>query len=120
MSNPHQDWTQVVWNKNKPTIEKKKVPKQFLNKVNNSINVEKIYDPENPDAEPEIRPVMIEQTFAQQITQARLTKGLTQKQVANALSIPVAVINEYERGTGVRDGNYVSKLKKYFNLTKNN
>lgn len=116
----HQDWTPVIWNKNKSTVEKEKIPKQYLNKVNNAIKVEKIYDPDNPEAEPEIRPVMIEQSFGQLITQARLTKGLTQKQVANALSIPIAVINEYERGIGVRDGNYISKLKKYFNIGKHN
>ena len=64
-------------------------------------------------------PKMIDTTFGQQIQKCRVDKGLTQKQLAQNLSIPVAIINQYERGEGTHVGQYVAKIKKYFNIIKN-
>ncbi len=124
MSFSHQDWTPVTIRKNTDSKQKKVDPnnlvaKQGANKQHTAIKTEKIWDAADPDGEPETRAVMIDKDFGQQIQKARVAKQMTQKDLANALSIPVSVINEYERGQGVRNGNYVSKIKKYLNINKN-
>lgn len=119
MSQPHQDWKVVVLKKNNSQKEKQN-KQQFNGKVTtNGNSAIKVYDSNDPDAEPEYKPKMVDLQFKDQIIKARNAKGLTQKQLAEALSIPVKVINEYEAGTGIHNGNYVSKIKKYLNITKN-
>ncbi len=122
MSFSHQDWNPVVIKKNtnaKQTNPSNLVAKQGVNKQQTAIKTEKVWDASDPDGEPETRPVMIDKEFGQQIMKARVAKQMTQKDLANALSLPVSVITDYERGQGVRNGNYVSKIKKYLNINKN-
>jgi ribosome-binding protein aMBF1 (putative translation factor) len=116
----HQNWDPVVLTKKNPNANKQTatVPKQNINKTPNAIKVEKIYDSENPNAEPEIKPVMIDIEFGKQIAAARCAKKMTQKELAAAINIPAHVITDYERGQGVRNGNYVSKIKNYLNIHK--
>ena len=73
----------------------------------------------NDDGEIELLPIMIDKKFGQQMQQARQAKNLTQKQLAQALALPVNVINEYEKSTAVRNGQYVSKIKRYLEIDKN-
>jgi len=113
MSFNHQDLTPQILRKNPHPKETIQVVKQHPNKTQSAIKTEKIYDPKDPDAEPDIRPVMIDKAFGQKIIKARSLKGLTQQQFANILSIPVKVINEYERGEGVRNGNYINKINNW-------
>jgi ribosome-binding protein aMBF1 (putative translation factor) len=106
----HQDLNYVI-------IKKKDLKKQtHTSRPDNVVSVTKVYDPENPDAEPMIKPKIIEAEFGKQIIAARVAKGMNQKQLANALSIDAAVIAEYERGTGIKSGRVVSKIKKYLNI----
>ena len=119
MSHSHQDWNSVTIGKVTKTNENTQtISKPHVSKPSNGIKVEKIIDPNDPDAEPETRPVMITHTLSQQIQQARVAKGMTQKELANALSIPVAVINEYERGDAVHNINYITKIKNYLGIRK--
>lgn len=119
MSNFTQDWETTIIKKRSSTVPVTKrgsfKPQSNQQQIKNT--VQKIFDPNNPD-EPEVKPVLIERDFGLAIQKARTAKGLTQKELANALSIPVSVINDYEKGTGVRNGNYVSKIKKYLSITK--
>lgn len=120
MSFTHQDWDPVVLNKNtkpKPSDGHQAV-KSHMNKPSNGIKVEKVYY--DKDEEPENKPVMIDKEFGMLVQKFRTAKGLTQKELAQAINLPVQVINEYERGTGVRNSNYVSKIKNYLGITKNN
>ena len=122
MSFNHQDWTPVILNKRsntKTADNTQTVAKPHINKPSNGIKVEKIWDPKDPDAEPETRPVMVTRELGQQIQQARTAKGMTQKELANAICIPVSVISDYERGSGVHNSNYISKIKNYLGITKN-
>lgn len=116
----HQQWDQVIITKNNPNANKTTVTiaKEHINKTPNTIKIRKIYDANNPDAEPDIRPVMIDTEFGKQIAAARCVKKLTQKQLALAINLPVNVINEYERGQGVHNANYVSKIKNYLGIHK--
>ncbi len=116
----HQNWDPVIIKKSNPNANKvtTTVPKQHINRTPNAIKMEKTYDPDNPDAEPDVKPVMIDMEFGKQIVAARCAKKMTQKQLAAAINLPVNVINEYERGQGVRNGAYVSKIKNYLGIHK--
>lgn len=119
MSHSHQDWNSVTIGKVTKTNENSQtIAKHHVSKPSNGVKVEKIIDPNDPDAEPETRPVMITHTLSQQIQQARVAKGMTQKELANAISIPVSVINEYERGDAVHNINYITKIKNYLGIRK--
>jgi ribosome-binding protein aMBF1 (putative translation factor) len=46
------------------------------------------------------------------IQQARLSKKLSQKELAQQLNVAVSVINDYEKGTAIPNNSFVSKLEK--------
>lgn len=73
----------------------------------------------NDDGEIDILPVMVDKKFGLQMQQARMKKNLTQKQLAQAIALPANLINEYEKGTAVRNGTQVSKIKKFLEIDKN-
>jgi ribosome-binding protein aMBF1 (putative translation factor) len=73
----------------------------------------------NDDGHTDILPVMVDKKFGQLMQQKRAEMKLTQKQLAQALALPVNVINEYEKGTAVRNGQYISKIKNYLKIDKN-
>ncbi len=116
----HQQWTPIILTKNKPAVKTTKVVKQHINTTPNAIKMEKIYDEKNPDAEPIIKPVMIDSVFAKQMQQARVARKLTQKELANAICIPESIIKDYEQAKGVRNGNYVNKIKTFLNIVNTN
>ena len=114
-----QDWESVVWAK-KPDL--KTLPKtSVLNNKQKNLNitrntVEKIIDDSNePD---NIKPVIVAQDFSKLMRDHRMVKKLTQAEVAKQMSIPLAIIKDYENGTGVQNGTYVSKIKKFYNIHK--
>lgn len=122
MSNFYQDWKVVVLKKNDPTKEKEKEKiKHVSNRVatTNGNSAVKVYDPDNPDKEPEYKPKLVDSQFAMQIQKARTMKKMTQKELASALSIPFDIINKYEKGTGIHNPSYVSKIKRYLGIDKN-
>lgn len=121
MSFPQQDWTPVILTKHtKPTTSEntKKVVKQTINSQLPGIKVKQIWDEKDPNSDPDIHPILVTRKFSQQIQKARIDKSMTQKQLANAICIPVSVINEYEQGKGIHNSNYISKIKKYLGITK--
>jgi ribosome-binding protein aMBF1 (putative translation factor) len=115
----HQDWKPIIWEKK---IPKSELPKSVsLSNAKKNINytvntVKKIYDPDNILAEPDIMPVLLDRDLSKEIQNRRLLKKMTQQQLANALSIPVSVINEYEKCVGIRNGKYISKIKKFLEI----
>jgi ribosome-binding protein aMBF1 (putative translation factor) len=114
----HQNWESVTitkTNPNAPTIVKTKIAKQHINKNLTTVKCEKLYDQTEPGAEPEIKPIMVTHEFGKQIASTRLEKNLTQKQLANQLSIPHNIISQYEKGKGVYNINYVNKIKRFIN-----
>lgn len=114
-----QDWKPIVWEKKLP---KSVLPKSVLlsntqKNTNYTVNtVKKIYDPDNILAEPDIIPVLLDRNLSKEIQNRRLLKKMTQQQLANALSIPVSVINEYEKCIGIRNDKYISKIKKFLEI----
>ena len=115
----HQDWTPVIWNKN--IIDKNESKKVIVNNKQKNINsinntIKKIYDETNPNADPDIKPILIDKDLAKEIQTRRLQKKMSQQQLATALSLPLSIINDYEKGTGIRNGSYITKIKKYLNF----
>ena len=111
----HQDWTTIIvkgkTNENK-SISKKTIVTTHSNQQETAITVKKHYDPENLNADPEIRPVLIDKEFSKRMIQSRINKKLSQKELANACMLDVKIINDYEKGGCVRNGSYISKIKK--------
>lgn len=113
----HQDWKPVVWTKK---IEKKNLPKTIeikneqKNKNTIKNTVKKVYTDNN---EEEIMPAIIDHDLSKIIQQKRLLLKISQQELANKLSIPVSVINQYEKGEGIRNGTYINKIKKFLNIS---
>jgi ribosome-binding protein aMBF1 (putative translation factor) len=82
------------------------------NKQETQLTIKKEYDPENPYAEPEIRPVLIDKEFSKKMIQARVSKKLSQKELATSCMLDVKIINDYEKGGCARNGVYITKIKK--------
>ena len=116
----HQQWDPIVLTSKNPKKSETRttVLKSSVIKQSNPVKMEKIYDPNNPDAEPITKPVMIDSEFGKQIVAARCAKKLTQKELANKISIPESIIKDYEKGQGVRNGAYISKIKNFLNIHK--
>jgi len=51
--------------------------------------------------------------ISQLITNARIAKKLTRKDLANNLNLQECVITEIETGKAIYDGNLIAKIKKY-------
>jgi ribosome-binding protein aMBF1 (putative translation factor) len=108
-----QDWKTIIVRgniSNNPTGVSKKIVTS--NKQDSPLTIKKEYDPENPNAEPEIRPVLIDKEFSKKMIQARLVKKLSQKELATACMLDVKIINDYEKGGCARNGVYITKIKK--------
>jgi ribosome-binding protein aMBF1 (putative translation factor) len=107
-----QDWTPVNIG-NKAGKPKTTSPKPTYSGNNNGVTIKKIYDPNDPNAEPETRPVMMEREFGLKMQKARMAKGLTQQQLATTLSMPLSTIRDYEAGKGVRNGKIVDLINRW-------
>ena len=106
-----------------PMILRKAVPDKERKVVVNApiVNaggniMKKVYDKEDPNAEPELVLVKMDADFGKKMSTARVSKGLTQKQLGIAVSIPQGVISDYERGVGAKNQAYINKIKKYLSI----
>lgn len=115
-----QDWEKIVWKK---PIQKKDIPKELVPSAkqknkNNTINtVKKIYHEDGAiNEEPDIKPILVGKQFGDEMQSRRIAKHLTQKDLAKALSIPLSIVNQYETGQGIRNGSYISKIRKYLSM----
>jgi ribosome-binding protein aMBF1 (putative translation factor) len=46
------------------------------------------------------------------IQQARLSKKLSQKDLAQQMNVAISVINDYEKGTAIPNNSFIAKLEK--------
>lgn len=109
-----QDWTTVVLNKKNKTTNANYTPKSFKPATINT--TKKIYNDDNTS---DIVPVYIDKKLSTQIKTLRNKKNLSQKDLANKLQIPIDIIISYEKGTGIRNGHYVNKIKTFLEIDKN-
>lgn len=103
----HQDWNQyIVHCKNNPKDKDGKTVKK-VHKDNSKSNIldKKI---ESGD----LKHKKIDKELSQAIQQARLSKGLTQKDLAKQLSLQPNIINDIECGKAFYNGQQISKIKR--------
>jgi ribosome-binding protein aMBF1 (putative translation factor) len=116
-----QDWKNVTWTKK---IDPKLLPKTLelstkkknLNTINNTVTKITNYD-DNLTEYDNIKPVMVSKEFGQLMQTHRTLLKMTREDLAKKISLPIAIIRSYETGTGVRNGTYISKIKKVLNIS---
>ena len=116
----NQDWKTVLLTPRKNNVQKSQP--QVVNVYKPSLNTNldsskatmKKYKDEDGNFE-EI-PIKIDRSFSLDMQKARTKLNMTQKQLANATALPVSIINDYEKGNGVRVGSNISKIKKVLNI----
>ena len=100
----HQDWKPVVLSKNNGPVIKEIVEKKKQT-GNTSVKLD-----ENDEI---ISIKKVPKEISQLITNARIAKKLTRKDLANNLNLQECVITEIETGKAIYDGNLIAKIKKY-------
>lgn len=111
MSKIFQDWEPVILKK---TV--KKINSQSNISNNNPVSSIKIYN-DNDDINPDIIPKTITLEYGKKIQQARNTLKITQKELAQKLNITVDIIKKYESGEGIKNGNIITKINRFLNIT---
>ena len=126
MNNNFQDWTEVKWDKRgqRPTGESNKTYMANQMRKNNvvstvkpvSANQNKINMVQNIKKIEKEEDIFIHKTvslnMAKKISQARCDKKITQKELANMLSLPFKTIQEYESGKAIPNHLIINKIEK--------
>ena len=122
-----QDWNTVGWDK-RGEKSKNESNKEYMNKQlrqgnvsqtlkNGSANQNKVNVVTNARKIEKEEDTFIHKTVgsdvAKRIAQARCEKKLTQKQLANALSLPESIIKEFETGKAIYNAVVLNKIEKY-------
>ena len=112
-----QEWETVVLKKKKSNINNSigNSNNNSNNKINNQdfIKMKKIEnDSEN------LKNKKVDKDLCRKIQAARLSKKITQKQLAIAINEKADLINKLESGSAIHDGKLISKVKKYLNIHK--
>ena len=94
----HQDWNPVVF--------KKQVKKKQVNLKSQS--VKKLEDDANDDFAH--KKITLDLKLA--IQQARNSRQMTQKQLANQMNLPVSMIINYENGKAIPNNRFISNLER--------
>jgi len=104
----HQDWDYITLTKTNKAKANEKKPQSTLTKQQKALL--------NEEEVPKIK--YVDREFSKEITQARLAKGLTRKEVANQMCLIESVIASWENGTAVHNGPMVSRFKTFYGLNK--
>ena len=102
----HQDWKQIVIGK------KSKSPKKKKNNENT-----KLLKLEKKAENDELKHNKITKELRIKIQQGRASKGLTQKQLANNVNLPLQKITEIENGKAIYNHKDINKIKRYLSLS---
>lgn len=99
---PHQDWEQVILVKPKPTTEpstsqssKQSQPKKLRQLDGDEIVV----------------PIKSSFELKKAIQQARISKKISQKELASSMNVPVQTIVSYENGKAIPNNGFIAKLE---------
>ena len=114
----HQDWNTLyvkLKDKSKATNVENKTNQSKVKKDNNFV-LQKDSKLEKRIDEGDMKHQKISKELSKKIQQGRLSKGLTQKQLANNLSIPINEINQMENGQFMYNGQKISKVKRFLSI----
>jgi putative transcription factor len=124
---PQQDWTPVTWTKRAPTGAKahdSKLVNEAMRKGNGYEVEKKIYSQGNKNSAGLQNAAKIENesevfhtkrtgnAFRTELMKARQAKGWTQADLAKQINEKSTVINEYESGKAIPNGQVIQKLNR--------
>ena len=113
----HQNWeTYIIHCKNDNQVNQKdklKDQKQRKKPTSDNLKNTKL---EKKIEDGDLKHQKINPELSKKIQQGRLSKGYTQKQLANRLSIPINEINEMECGKFIYNGSKISKVKRFLSI----
>ena len=99
----HQDWKPVVMRKVTPQQQREQREAQLrVSKRSKKVD-------DNPD---QFSHAKMTKTMAQQISKARVKRGLSQKALALQLSLPLKTIQTYETGKAIPKGTHLALLNR--------
>tara|TARA_B100001057_G_C22010310_1_gene629521 strand:+ start:108 stop:464 length:357 start_codon:yes stop_codon:yes gene_type:complete len=104
----HQDWKTIVVKKPKENVANSK--KKLSNTVLKNISIEKKADSDD------LHHIQLTLELRQSIMKGRAAKSLTQKQLANAINLPIQIISDIESGKSIYNAGHINKIKKYLKL----
>jgi len=103
----HQDWKAVVIKPAAPQLVKNIVEKKKIN-INSSVKID-----ENDEV---IQIKKVPREISQLITNARIAKKLSRKDLANQLNLKQDIIDDIETGKAIYNGNQIAKIKKHLGV----
>ena len=106
----HQDWKQIV-------IGKKKSKSPKITEKNKNPENTKLLKLEKKADNDELKHDKITKELRTKIQQGRASKGLTQKQLANNVNLPLQKITEIENGKAIYNHKDINKIKRYLSLS---
>lgn len=97
----------------KPLILRKTIPKN----TDKSVEVKQVSDrKKKADFTDVTVPKTVGSEMGKRIQQARTSKNMTQKDLAQKLNVKQPIIRDYENGTAVTDSQLLSKIKRILGL----
>ena len=108
----HQDWTTVYTKANK---EINKTPEQRKKEKEREINAVKFAKENKIEKQIEdgnLKHKKMDVSFGKELQKKRLSKGMTQKDLAQKLNIPVKDINDIEAGKAKHNPGLMSKINR--------
>ena len=106
----HQDWKPIVIGQKK---SKTKSPKTKRKKNPENRKLLKLEKKAEND---ELKHDKITKELRTKIQQGRASKGLTQKQLANNVNLPLQKITEIENGKAIYNHKEINKIKRYLKI----
>jgi len=101
----HQDWESIIvriQNKSSKTDDKKHHEKSKETKLEEQIEDGKLSHKK------------MDSNYGKQLQKKRLSKGMTQKDLANKINVPFKMINEIESGKAKHNPQLMNKLNRVF------
>tara|TARA_Y100000817_G_scaffold276464_1_gene237945 strand:+ start:122 stop:478 length:357 start_codon:yes stop_codon:yes gene_type:complete len=105
----HQDWKQVI-------VRKKKTKGELNTNPKPSQASQKAKSIEKKADEGNLKHKHITKELRLQIQQARNSKGLTQKQLANNCQLTQQIINDIESGKAIYNHQHINKIKRHLKI----
>tara|TARA_B100000780_G_C20923921_1_gene368161 strand:- start:363 stop:701 length:339 start_codon:yes stop_codon:yes gene_type:complete len=110
----HQDWKVYITHCKTPPNKDKKTTKVIKQK--NRGDVSRFHKIESMEKEDNLKHKKIDPLFKKKVQQKRLEMNLTQKELANRLSIPISKINDIETGKAIYEFKINNKLKRFLKI----
>ena len=106
----HQNWEPVYLKANKFIKDQKR--EENKKPINETLSKENKMDQKIEDGQ--MTHTKMDVTFGKNLQKLRLSKNMTQKDLANKLNIPVKNINDIEAGKAKHNGQLMNKINRYF------